>query len=93
MDQGIDWKKRKVSVLFLCDWNDPHCACNEIFCGSICKHTTELKHSVVYNVSTAPRREEMDERFDWLMKFLNEKCVSYVTEDRIVFEEIDDVKV
>lgn len=75
----IDWKKRKVSVLFLCDLEEPHCSCNEIFCGSMCKHTTNQNHAIMFHAYVNDP-----------LKFLNERCVSYVTEDRVVFEEVDD---
>lgn len=71
-------KKRSVKVIFKCNKKDPNCG-PEVnkYCGMYCNRTIRKQYAA-----------NKDEFFEDPEKFLSEKCTSYVTDDRIIFEEI-----
>ena len=74
-----EFKRRKFDVLYKCNKTDPYCNAN-VFCGGeFCNHTAQFKYAL--------NKKDISKDFEG---FLRKNCVSYATEERIIFMEVDD---
>ena len=74
-----EFKSRKFDVLYICDKTDPYCCMNELCGGKGCNRTAQLKYAL--------HRKDIVKNYE---RFLRMYCLSYATDERIIFMEIDD---
>lgn len=69
--------KKDIRMLFLCDRKDITCCKNELYCSSgFCSHTTDIRNAL--------NRKEFEKD---PIKFLSDRCMVHIAEDKIIFFE------